>query len=143
MAFFGVVTDQSAVVLVAVEFENVNRLAVGRPRHVGEIHGFPVHFARRGQLLGIVAFRCFEINRFAGLQIVDSNRHIVALFACHRVFVGLVGRRPRLDVHLRIVGHFRLVHPIEGQSLPVGAPEHTFADAKLAAMHALAIDDFA
>ena len=60
--------------------------------------------------------------------------------ACHRIFVGLITCRTGEDVYLRIVGHHALVHTIKGQSVAFGAPECTFSDTELIAMHALSVN---
>ena len=125
----GVVAHEPAVVLVAVQLEHVNSLGVGAPGDVSEI------------AIGGVA--SIQIDGLLRLQVVDAHGHLMARFACHWIFVGFVRSHPRVDVHLRIVGNHRLVHTIEGQPLPVGAPESSLLNAKLIAVDALSVDDFA
>ena len=73
----------------------------------------------------------------------DADGHFVRRHARHRVLVR--GQRclalERVD--LRVVRHHALVHPVESELLPVGAPERALVDAELIPVDALAIDYFA
>ena len=124
-----VVGNQAAVVLVAVQLEHIDALAVGRPCDVGEI--------AVGRVAGI------QIDDVFRGRVVDAHRHLVRCLTCHRVFVGLACGFAREDVDLRVVGHHRLVHAIERQPLAVGTPEESFRDAELVAVNALPVNNLA
>ena len=77
------------------------------------------------------------------MDVVNTNSHLVAGHTSHRVFVGLQLCHTRVDIHLWIVSHHRLVHAIERQSLPVRTPKRTFLNTEFIAMDSLSIDNLA
>ena len=124
-----IVGDESAVVLGAVQLEHVEGLGIGTPGNVGEVS---VGGVASVQIVGLLC-----------LQVVDADGDLVAGHAGHRVLVGDVGGLPWEDVDLRVVGHHRLVHAVEGKLLAVGTPEDAFLNAELVAVDGLSVDDFA
>ena len=104
-----VVADQPAVVLVAVQFEHVDGLAVGTPCDVREIDGTVVVLGVGRDRTGIR----LQVDGRSGLHVIDAYGHLVRRLARHRVFVGHQFGYARDDVHLRIVSHHRLVHAVE------------------------------
>ena len=127
LAGFGIVLHQLCVVLVAVQFDDIDVFLVGRPADVGKV------------TVGWVT--CLQINGFSRLYMIDADGHLVAGHACHRIFVGHEGCDAGGGVHLRIIGHHALVHPVEGQIRAFRAPERTFHDAELVAVNRLAVND--
>ena len=125
LACCGVVAHEAAVILVAVELKQVDGRCVGAPRDVGEI------------AVGRVA--CFKVDGLLCVEVIHSYGHLVARHSRHRIFVGLKCRLALEGVHLRIVGHHRLVHAIKGKTLSVRAPEETFLNAELIAVNSLSI----
>ena len=125
LASCSVVAHEAAVVLVAVELKHVDGRCVGAPRDVGEI------------AVGRVA--SVKVDGLLCVEVIHSNGHLVARHSRHRIFVGFEGRLALEGVHLRIVGHHRLVHAVEGEPLSVGTPEETFLNAELVAVYGLSI----
>ena len=64
----------------------------------------------------------------------------MACHSSHRIFVGLECGLALEGVHLRIVGHHRLVHSVECETLSVGTPEESFLYAELVAVNGLSVD---
>ena len=131
----GVVADELAIVLVAVELEHVDGGSVGTPGHVGEI------------AVGGVAGA--QIEGVASGHVEDANLHDVRRLPGHGI---LLGRRSGDDVgrvvDLRhgdegIVGDHALVHAVEGEACALRVPEEAAFDAELVAVHTLSIDDVA
>ena len=123
----GIVCHQSHVVLVAIQFKDVEQFAVGRPGEVGMVVvGFSYQFHPSG---------------FLRLHVVDAHFHLVTGLTGHRVFVHCDSSNALRDIHLGISGHHALVHAVEGQLLSVGTPEGALRYAELVAMHALSVDD--
>ena len=120
---------QRAVVLVAVQFEKIERLAVRSPRDIGKV---AVGRVANIQIDGLLCF-----------QIKDADGNLMRGHACHGILVGFQFSLTLEGVHLRIVGYHTLVHAVEGQFLAILAPEGTFVDAELIAVNALAIDNLA
>ena len=120
-----IVTNQFRVVLVAVQFDHVYFPVVRTPRNVREI--------TVGGVSGLQPY-CLACGRRK-----DAHRHFVHLFSCHRIFAGISGGYACRDIHLRIVGHHALVHPIESELFPVRAPECSFGDAELVTMYGFTI----
>ena len=123
----GVVLAELAVVLVAVQFDEEERLLVGCPRDVGEV------------AVGGVAR--IQVDGLAVGRVVDAHLHLVARHAGHGVADVVHLTHTCGDVYQRISGHHRLVHAVEGQQVACGAPEGTFRDAELVAVNALSADD--
>ena len=69
----------------------------------------------------------------------DTHRHFVHFFSCHRIFARISGGYACRDIHLRIVGHHTLVHPIESELFPVRTPECSFGNAELVTMYGFSI----
>ena len=126
LARFGIIAHQAAVVLLAVEFEEIDGLVVGTPGDVGEI------------TVGGVAR--LQICHRAGGEMTDAHRHLMAGHARHGIFVGLIPGTAGKHVHLRIVGHHRLVHAVECESLAAVIPEDTLHDAEFVAVYRLSVD---
>ena len=114
------------MILVAVQFNHVDIPLVGRPADVGEIT--------------VSGVACLQINGSSGLHIIYSHRHFMARHACHRVFVRLQRGDARGGVHLRIVRHHALVHPVKCKIAALRAPISAFPDAELIAVDCLPID---
>ena len=66
---------------------------------------------------------------------------MVAGHTSHRVIELLLGSLARIGVHEGIGGDHTLIHTIEGQAAPVGAPEEPTIDPELILMHALSVDE--
>ena len=135
VAGLGIITDQAAVVLVAIQFHHVDDVAIGVPGDVGEV------------AVGGVA--SIEIDRLTCCQVIDTHRDLVRGLPCHGIFLGSRGGNVACGIgHLRhinqgIVGDHRLVHAIECQACACRIPEQSTHDAELVAVHGLAIDDVA
>ena len=138
LARCSVVCVEMTVVLVAIHFDEVERLGIGTPSDICEI------------AVGRVA--CFQIDGLARLYVVDANAHLMTGLASHWVWVGVELRSPRRtfctcancgfrdgDVHLRISTHHRLIHAIERKERAVGTPESALADAEFIAMYTAAV----
>ena len=125
----GVVAHEAAVVLVAIELEEVDGLRIGAPSHVGEV-----------AVLGVASL---EVVGGAGGHVIDAHGDLVGGLPRHGVLVGLVGGDVGEEVHLRVVGDHALVHAVEGEAHAVGAPEEAAVDAELVAVHALSVYDLA
>ena len=121
----GIIAHELAVVLQSVELEHIHRLAVRTPCYVGEI-----------AVGGVAGFEILNISVGA---VIYAHSHLVACHSEHRIFVRLVCSHSLEGVHLRIVGHHALVHPVEGKPVTVGSPEDTLFDTKLIAMYRLSI----
>ena len=127
----GIVADEAAVVLVAVQFEHIDGLGIRAPGDVGEIDR-----ARVGNgIAGHTAVGCLKVDGLVGGDVIDTHRHHMGIHAGHGIFVGLVGGTAGEDVDLWVVGHHRLVHAVEGQALAVRTPEGAFSDAELVSMY--------
>ena len=126
-----VVRHEAAVVLVAIEFEHIDGLAIGTPGNVGKVDGAGVS----DRIADHAAIGCLEIDGLVGIDVIDAYRHHMGVHACHGIFVRLVGCLAGEDVHLRIVRHHALVHAIEGQSRAVWTPECAFVDTKLISVY--------
>ena len=124
----GVVSHEATVVLVAVEFEHIDRGGVGAPRYVGEISV--------GGVSGV------EINGLLGVDVVDAHADLMACHSRHGIFVGFESCHAFEGVDLWIVGDHCLVHAVEGETAAVGTPEESALDAKLVAVNGLSIDYF-
>ncbi len=125
----GIVGIERRVVLVAVELVEIECAAVGCPADVGEI------------AVGGVAQ--VEVGGPSRREGEDADGHFVRRHAGHRVLVRSQRCLALERVDLRIVGHHALVHAVEGELLPVGAPEGSLVDAELIPVDALPIDYFA
>ena len=64
----------------------------------------------------------------------------MALHARHRILERLLAGNACSGVHQRVVGHHRLVHPVESQIVAPRRPKCTFLYAELIAVHRLAIN---
>ena len=135
----GVVRHEAAVILVAIQFEHIDGLAVGTPGNVGEIDGFRVG----DKITEHTAVECLERDGFVRVYVINTYCHHVGVHARHGIFVRLIGRFAWEDIHLRIVRHHALVHAVEGQSRAVRTPERAFADAKLITVDGLSVHNFA
>ena len=124
---FGVVAYQLGMVLVAVQFDDVDVLFVRRPADVGEV------------AVGRVA--CLQVYCLAGLYVVYPDGYLMAGHACHRIFVRFQGGDAGRGVHLRIIGHHALVHAVEGQVSAFRTPECTFIDTEFVAVYGLSVYD--
>ena len=120
--------------MVAVQFKHVDDRSVWVPGDIGEVASLLRPLQREGSL---------EISGLVSIQVVDTNGNDMAGHACHGVFVGLVGRFAREDIHLRIVCHHRLIHAVEGQALAVGTPEGSLVDAELVSVYGRTIHHIA
>ena len=127
LAGFGIVLHQLCVVLVAVQFDDIDVFLVGRPADVGKV------------TVGWVT--CLQVNGFSRLYMIDADGHLMAGHACHRIFVGHEGCDAGGSVHLRIIGHHALVHPVKSQIRSFRTPECAFHDTELVAVNRLTIDN--
>ena len=130
---------QATVVLVAVQFEHIDGLAVRAPCDVGEV--------------AVCRIASLQIDGLAGHAVEHAHSYLVRCLACHRILVwcrlGAAGFCLRMievinlrDIHLRIICYHALVHAVEGEQFAVRAPEGTLADAELIAVNTLTIYDF-
>ena len=120
----GIVFVKLEVVLLAVEYADIDALVVGVPGDGGEV------------LLGRLASL---YNDFLACgDGIDMQGDLMACHTCHRVFDGLGGGDALLNVDQWIVRHHALVHRIVGEELAVGRPEDAAVDGELVAMYALA-----
>ena len=124
-----IVAYQPAIVLVAVQFEHIDVLAVRTPCYVGEIT------VRR--------VACLQVDGFLCTQVIYAYSHFVRGHASHRILIWQVFGHSVENVHLRIVADHGLVHAVESQTLTVGTPKGTLLNAELVAVDALTIDDIA
>ena len=122
-----VVGIKRVVILRPIQFDKINKLAVGSPSDVGEI---PIRGVAR-----------IEVDCFSCVQVVHSNSHKVRFLASHGIVNGSFCGNTGVNVHQRVVGHHGLVHSVEGQLLSVVAPERSFVNTKLIAVHALSVNN--
>ena len=128
VAGFRVIAGQLAIILVAVKFKHVDGLVIWAPGDIGEIS------------VGRVSR--FQVKGLSCLYVIDPYGHLMAGHASHWIFVGLVLGFTCEDIHLRIISHHALIHPIESQLLAIVVPECPFADAEFITVNALSINDF-
>ena len=100
------------MVLVTVQFNDINAFLVRTPADIGEI--------TVGRVSG------FQINCFLGSRIVDADSHFVAGHSCHRVLVRLQCRYAGGGIYLWIIGYHALVHTVESKQISFRTPESTF-----------------
>ena len=120
-----IVTNQFRMVLVAVQFNHVYFPVIRAPGNVREIT--------------VGGISCLQPYRPACGRRKDTHRHFVHFFSCHRIFARISGGYACRDIHLRIVGHHTLVHPIESELFPVRTPECSFGNAELVTMYGFSI----
>ena len=127
LARLGTVGHQAHVVLVTVQFEDIERAAIGSPREVGVVViGSPLQF---------------QPYRPLGTHIIDTHLDLMALLAGHRIMIYIDLADAWEDIHLRITGHHALVKPVESQLLTVRTPEGALVDAELIPVDTGAIED--
>ena len=124
-----VVGHQFGLVLRAGQFKHIYNGLVGTPGYVGEV------------AVGGVA--SLEIERLLRSGVVDAHGHLVAGHTCHRVLLGSELRHAVVYIDEREVRHHRLVHAIEGQEVALRTPEEALVDAKLVAVNAHSVLQFA
>ena len=139
LAGFCIIGSKAAVVLVAVDLEHIDGLAVGAPCYVGEV------------TVGRVA--SLQIDGLSCKTVEHTHGDLMRGLASHRIFVGSGSSDATLClgmieaylryVDLRIIGHHALVHAIESQSFTIGTPEGAFRYAELIAVNALPVHDLA
>ena len=136
VARLGIIADEAAVVLVAVQLKHIDYLVVRTPSDIGEV------------AVGRVA--SLQVDGLACGAVEDAYGYLVGSFPRHRILVWGRGCDATLclrmievvylrDVHLWIVGHHALVHAIEGELLAARTPEGSLRDAKLITVNALTI----
>ena len=113
------------MVLVAVQFNHVYFPVIRAPGNVREIT--------------VGGISCLQPYRLACGWRKDTHRHFVHFFSSHRIFARISGGYACRDIHLRIVGHHILVHPIESELFPVRTPECSFGNAELVTMYGFSI----
>ena len=126
-ARLGIVLAELAVVLVAVQLDEEERLLVGCPCDVGEV--------------AVGGISRVQVNGLAVGRVIDAHLYLVARHASHGVADVVHLTHAGGDVYQRILGYHRLVHAVEGQQRAFRAPEGTFRDAELVAVNALSADD--
>ena len=114
------------MILVTVQFDDINMLLIGRPANVGKI--------TVGRVTGL------QVNYFSSLYIVYSYRHFVAGHSCHRIFVRLKSRDTGRCIYQRIVCDHALVHAIESQIASFRAPECTFINTEFVTVYSLSVN---
>ena len=139
LARSGIVSHESAIILVAVEFKQIDRLGIRTPGRVGEV--------------AVGGITSLEIDGLVILGVVYAYRHLVHLFPSHRIFFRRRGGDATLalsrcpvdfrDVNQRIIGHHALIHTCEGQFLSVRTPECSLLVAELITMNTRAIEHVA
>ena len=124
LACSGVVLAELGVVLVTVQFDEVEASSIRCPTDIGEV---TVRGIARVQIDGLLRF-----------GVVDAYGYLVARHACHRVADVVQFAYPCGDVYQWILRHHAFVHPVEGEQVTFRAPVGSFADAELVAVHTLA-----
>lgn len=132
LAILGRIAFKPHVVLLAVDFGNIDVFLRGVPADVGEVH------LALGNAL--VTARVHIDDVVVG-GVIDAECHLVALHAGHGVLEGLFAGDAGRGVDEGIVRDHGLVHAVEGQIAALGRPEGAFFDAELIAMDRLTEDD--
>ena len=123
----GIVAIDFVVVLPPIHLGNVERTIVGIPSNVGKV------------VLGVASR--LHIDRLPRSAIEYSQGNVVRGFACHGVTYGHLFCLVWGDVYQRIGSYHGLIHAVEGNFAPIGAPEDPLFDTKLTLMNRLPIDD--
>ena len=134
-----VVRYQATVVLVAIQLEHIDGLAVRTPGNVGEVDGACVS----DRIADHTAVGGLERDGFVCVDVINTHLNHMGVHTRHGIFVWLVGGFAGEDVHLRVVGNHRLVHTVKGQPLTVRTPEGALVDAELIAVYGLAVHNVA
>ena len=115
------------MVLVTVQFNDINAFFVRTPADIGKI--------TVGRVAG------FQINCFLGRRIVDADSHFVAGHSCHRILVRLQCRYAGGGIYLWIIGYHAFVHAVESKQISFRTPESTFRDTKFLTVYTLSAYD--
>ena len=115
------------MVLVTVQFNDINAFFVRTPADIGEI--------TVGGVSG------FQINCFLSSRIVDADSHFVAGHSCHWIADIVHFAHTCGNVYKRVLSHHTFIHTVEGEQITFRAPECTFVDTELIAVYGLAADD--
>jgi len=122
----GLIAYKLGMILVTVQFDDINMLLIGRPANVGKI------------TVGRVT--SLKVSYFSSLYIVHSYRYFVAGHSCHRIFVRLKSCDTSRCIHLRIVCDHTLVHAIESQIASFRTPECTFINTEFVTVYSLSVN---
>ena len=122
-----IVAYQLCMILVTVQFDDINRLFIGCPTDVGKI------------TVGRIA--CLQINGLFTTHVIYSYSDFVTCHPCHWIFVRLQCGNTGRSVDLRIIGYHGLIHAVESQIVSFRTPESTLHDAKLVAVYTLSVYD--
>jgi len=114
------------MILVTVQFNDIDAFFIRTPAYVGEI--------------SVCRITGFQINGFLGGRIEYTDGHFVASHACHRIFVRFQSGNTGRCVHLRIIGYHTLVHTIESEQVSFWTPEDTSVDTEFITVHALSAE---
>ena len=115
------------MILLTVDLCDVDRLAVGSPRDIRQVL--------------LLRLTRLDVGGLPRSHVIDPEGHVVAGHTGHGVVELLLGSLAGIDVNEGIRSHHALVHAIEGQAAPVGAPEEPAIDPELILMHALPVDE--
>ena len=115
------------VILLTVDLCDVDRLAIGSPRDIRQVL--------------LLRLTRLDVGGLPRSHVIDPEGHVVAGHTGHGVVELLLGSLAGIDMNEGIRSHHALVHAIEGQAAPVGAPEEPAIDPELILMHALPVDE--
>ena len=127
VACLGVILAELGMILVAVQFYQVEALFIRRPADIGKI--------AVGRVSGI------EIDAFSGSRVIDAHFHLVAGHSRHRVTDVVDFGNGSGDVNQRILGHHAFVHAVESEQIARRTPEGPFFDSEFSAVDSLAAYD--
>ena len=120
---FAVISAKFCMVLLAVQFYEIEALSVGRPADIGKV--------AIGGVAGI------QVNGLLSVRIINTYGNLMAEHACHRVAYFIHQSYSGGNVHQGIGGYHAFVHTVKGQKISLRTPKSAFADAELIAVHTL------
>ena len=115
------------MILVTVQFDNIDALFIRRPADIGKVT--------------VCRVSGLQINCFSALNMIYSYGYLMAGHSCHRIFVRFKGCNAGSGINLRISSYHALIHAIESQTVSSRAPECTFIYSEFVAVNSLSVYD--
>ena len=115
------------VILLTVDLGDIDRLAVGSPRDIRQVL--------------LLRLTRLDIGGLPRSHVIDPEGHVVAGHTGHGIVELLLRSLAGIGMYEGIGGDHALIHAIEGQTAPVGAPEEPAIDPELILVHALSVDE--